>query len=101
MPPMPPSHWPNPLQPLACLRACSTLKKSIRCLPHHYLRFTPAERSGRHSNTSPPSLPSPPQPLTILTLPWHRQDMPPTLPSALLTPPPTHLMLSAASVLDQ
>ncbi|MBW0473625.1 hypothetical protein O181_013340 [Austropuccinia psidii MF-1] len=31
---------------------------------------------------------STPPPLTILTLPWHPQDMPPTLPSTLLMPNP-------------
>ncbi|MBW0467071.1 hypothetical protein O181_006786 [Austropuccinia psidii MF-1] len=43
--------------------------------------------------------------LTILTLLQRPQDMPPTLPSTPLTPPPTHIILSAtyhayAHVLD-
>ncbi|MBW0480644.1 hypothetical protein O181_020359 [Austropuccinia psidii MF-1] len=61
----------------------------------------PAARSRSHSDTTPQLCPHhslwfPPPLLTILTLLRHPQDIPPTLPSTLLPPPPTRLMLSTA-----
>ncbi|MBW0491115.1 hypothetical protein O181_030830 [Austropuccinia psidii MF-1] len=91
MPLTPPSHFPNPLQPLACLRALSVLKKTLHHCPPISALTTPYVWA--------------PPPLTVLMLQQRPQNIPPMLPSALLRPPPTCLMLSAtyhlyATVLD-
>ncbi|MBW0583600.1 hypothetical protein O181_123315 [Austropuccinia psidii MF-1] len=72
MPPMLPSHWPNPQGFLLSLRSCSPLKMRLRCHP------------------PTPTLSSPLLP--ILTLPRRPQDMPPMPPSTPHMPNP----LSAA-----
>ncbi|MBW0551970.1 hypothetical protein O181_091685 [Austropuccinia psidii MF-1] len=72
MPPMPPSHWPDPYAPAFI----STPYKNAapHLFPHHPLHFRT------------PTLSS--LPLTILTLPRSAQDMPPTPPSIPLMPNP-------------
>ncbi|MBW0460901.1 hypothetical protein O181_000616 [Austropuccinia psidii MF-1] len=72
-------HRPNPQCHLPSLHSCNALKMRLQCrphlCPHHSLLFhNPASSSVR---------------LKILT------DMPPTWPSTLLIPSPTHLILSA------
>ncbi|MBW0519799.1 hypothetical protein O181_059514 [Austropuccinia psidii MF-1] len=77
---------PNPLLRLACLRAHTPLQMRFQHCPHLH------PHDSLHFRTPASSSPW----LTILMLLRGPQVMPPTLPSTPLTPPCTHLILSAA-----
>ncbi|MBW0554719.1 hypothetical protein O181_094434, partial [Austropuccinia psidii MF-1] len=86
-----------PPMPLSTLLMPRPTRLMLSAAYHAYAchAYAPVVCSRRHSNYTPPFLPSP-LPLTILTLPQRPQDISPTWASTVLEPPPTFLILSAA-----
>ncbi|MBW0543171.1 hypothetical protein O181_082886 [Austropuccinia psidii MF-1] len=85
---------PNPLQPLAFLRACTALTPTTP-QDHQYIPLILPPHVCPHPSLCFRNPTSPSPLLTILMLPQDPQDMPLTPPSTPFKPPPTLLILYA------